>query len=113
MFTDDRQADDPDPHPRGTGHLEHIAFTVSRATQTQVAGRLETRSIPFEAHDRGFMDSIYFRDPNGLQAELACYKFQPPRVPARSRCSERPTPSAGSAAPTTSPTRTWPTPSNS
>jgi hypothetical protein len=28
--------------------------------------------------DRGFMDSIYFRDPNGQLLELACYKFEPP-----------------------------------
>jgi hypothetical protein len=51
---------------------------VSRATQTQVAARLEARGIPFKAFDRGFMDSIYFSDPNGLRLELACYKFQAP-----------------------------------
>ncbi len=28
--------------------------------------------------DRGFMDSIYFRDPLGQLIELACYKFEPP-----------------------------------
>ncbi|MGH2480162.1 MAG: VOC family protein, partial [Ktedonobacteraceae bacterium] len=28
--------------------------------------------------DRGFMDSIYFRDPNGQLLELACYKFVAP-----------------------------------
>ena len=28
--------------------------------------------------DRGFMDSIYFRDPLGLLIELASYKFEPP-----------------------------------
>jgi hypothetical protein len=28
--------------------------------------------------DRGFMDSIYFRDPNGQLLELACFKFVPP-----------------------------------
>jgi hypothetical protein len=28
--------------------------------------------------DRGFMYSIYFRDPLGLLVELACYKFEPP-----------------------------------
>ena len=78
VFTNDDHADDPSPHPRGVGHLEHIAFNVSRATQTQVAARLGERGVPFEAFDRGFMDSIYFRDPNGLQVELACYKFEPP-----------------------------------
>ena len=51
---------------------------MSRATQTQVAQRLEERGIPFKAFDRGFMDSIYFSDPNGLRLELACYKFQTP-----------------------------------
>src|SRR5262249_36026282 len=78
VFTDETRADDPEPHPRGIGHLEHIAFNVSRATQTQVAKRLEARGIPFKAFDRGFMDSIYFSDPNGLRLELACYKFHTP-----------------------------------
>ena len=78
VFTDESRADDPTPHPRGIGHLEHIALTVSRATQTQVAARLAERGIPFKAFDRGFMDSIYFSNPNGLRLELACYKFQAP-----------------------------------
>jgi catechol 2,3-dioxygenase-like lactoylglutathione lyase family enzyme len=78
VFTSEQRQDDPSPHPRGVGHLEHIAFNVSRATQTQVAARLEARGIPFKAFDRGFMDSIYFSDPNGLRLELACYKFQAP-----------------------------------
>lgn len=78
VFTDESTPDDPEEHPRGVGHLEHLAFTVSRAVQTQVAERLEARGIPFEAHDRGFMDSIYFNDPNGLRLELACYKFVAP-----------------------------------
>ncbi len=78
VFTNETRTDDPTPHPRDIGHLEHIAFNVSRATQTQVAQRLESRGIPFKAFDRGFMDSIYFSDPNGLRLELACYKFEPP-----------------------------------
>ena len=78
VFTNESRKDDPTPHPRDIGHLEHIAFNVSRATQTQVAKRLEVRGIPFKAFDRGFMDSIYFSDPNGLRLELACYKFQTP-----------------------------------
>ena len=28
--------------------------------------------------DRGFMHSIYFREPLGQLLELACYKFEPP-----------------------------------
>jgi catechol 2,3-dioxygenase-like lactoylglutathione lyase family enzyme len=78
VFTNEERQDDPSPHPRGIGHLEHIAFNVSRATHTQVAKRLEERGIAFKAFDRGFMDSIYFSDPNGLRLELACYKFEAP-----------------------------------
>ena len=78
VFTNESRRDDPSPHPRDIGHLEHIAFNVSRATQTQVAERLQARGIPFKSFDRGFMDSIYFSDPNGLRLELACYKFQTP-----------------------------------
>jgi len=78
VFTNETRTDEPSPHPRGIGHLEHIAFNVSRATQAQVAKRLEAHGIPFKALDRGFMDSIYFSDPNGLRLELACYKFQAP-----------------------------------
>jgi glyoxalase family protein len=78
VFTSEDRPDDPSHHPHGVGHLEHIAFNVSRATQMHVAKRLEARGIAFEAHDRGFMDSIYLRDPNGLKIELACYKFQAP-----------------------------------
>jgi len=70
---------DPTPNPEGIGNLHHLAFTVSRATYTQVAQRLEARGIENTGPiDRGFMDSIYFRDPNGQLLELACYKFDAP-----------------------------------
>lgn len=70
---------DPTPNPEGIGNLHHLAFIVSRATYTQVAARLEERGIKNTGPiDRGFMDSIYFRDPNGQLLELACYKFEPP-----------------------------------
>jgi catechol-2,3-dioxygenase len=51
---------------------------VSRASFTQVPDRLRERGIEFLQRDRGFMDSIYFQDPNGLKIELACYKFEVP-----------------------------------
>jgi glyoxalase family protein len=70
---------DPTPNPEGIGNLHHLAFTVSRAVYTQVAQRLEERGIKNTGPiDRGFMDSIYFRDPNDQLLELACYKFEPP-----------------------------------
>jgi glyoxalase family protein len=78
VFTDDSRQDARRPAPREVGCVEHIAFNVSRATFTQVPGRLRERGIEFLQRDRGFMDSIYLQDPNGLKVELACYKFETP-----------------------------------
>jgi len=79
IFTNEELKPDPTPNPEGIGNLHHIAFSVSRATFTQVAQRLETRGISHSGEkNRGFMDSIYFRDPLGQLLELASYKFEPP-----------------------------------
>jgi len=73
------RTDDSTPNPQGIGNLHHLALTVSRAVYTQAAERLNERGIWNTGNiDRGFMDSIYFRDPNGQLLELACYKFVPP-----------------------------------
>ena len=67
------------PNPMGIGNLHHLAFIVSRATYTQAKKRLEERGFPNSGEvDRGFMYSLYFRDPLGQLLELACYKFDPP-----------------------------------
>ena len=79
VFTDERRSVDSTRNPEGIGNLHHIAFTVSRATYTQIARRLNERGISHTGEvDRGFMDSLYFRDPLGQLLELACYKFEPP-----------------------------------
>lgn len=70
---------DPTPNPQNIGNLHHLAFTVSQATYTQIAQRLNERGIANTGPiDRGFMNSIYFRDPNGQLLEMAAYKFVPP-----------------------------------
>jgi catechol-2,3-dioxygenase len=58
--------------------VDHIAFNVSRATFAQAPARLTEHGVSFYERDRGFMNSIYLKDPNGLTVELACYKFQTP-----------------------------------
>ena len=79
FFVRPTRRNDPTPNPEGIGNLHQIAFNVSRATYTQVAQRLAALGIENTGPiDRGFMDSIYFRDPNGQLLELACYKFEPP-----------------------------------
>ncbi len=79
IFTDENREPDPEPNPNGIGNLHHLAFNVSRATYTQAVARLEERGIDNSGEiDRGFMYSIYFRDPLGQLIELANYKFEPP-----------------------------------
>ena len=80
FFVRPTRLNDPAPNPENIGNLHHIAYMVSRATYTQVAARLNERGIQNTGPiDRGFMDSIYFRDPNGQLLEMACFKFDPPR----------------------------------
>ena len=78
VFTNEGRTDAGRPAPREIGCVDHIAFNVSRATFNEVPARLKAREIDFYQRDRGFMDSIYLKDKNGLTVELACYKFQTP-----------------------------------
>ncbi len=79
IFTNETRKANATPTPEGVGNVHHVAFNVSRATYTQVKQRLDERGIEHSGEkDRGFMDSIYFRDPLGLLIELACYRFEPP-----------------------------------
>ena len=79
IFTNEGWAVDPTPNPNGAGNVHHLAFNVSRASFTQALERLTARGISHSGEvDRGFMHSLYFRDPLGQLLELACYKFEPP-----------------------------------
>ncbi len=79
VFTNETRDVDPTPNPEDIGNVHHIAFNVSRATFTQAVQRLDERGIKHSGEiDRGFMYSIYFRDPLGQRYELASYKFEPP-----------------------------------
>ncbi len=79
VFTRESRRPDPSPTPEAIGSVHHLAFIVSRATYSQVQRRLVERGMANSGEvDRGFMDSIYFRDPLGFLVELAAYKFEPP-----------------------------------
>lgn len=79
VFTNEARAPGAAPVPQGLGAVHHLAFNVSRAVFSQAVTRLDARRIGHSGvKDRGFMDSIYFRDPLGLLIELATYKFEPP-----------------------------------
>lgn len=78
VFTSESRVDARRDAPREIGCMEHVAFNVSRATFQQAPARLRERGIEYIQRDRGFMDSIYLHDPNGMKVELACYRFEPP-----------------------------------
>lgn len=79
VFTNEERVASNRPKRPTPGAVHHLAFAVSRAVFLQAVERLDERGIGHSGvKDRGFMDSIYFRDPMGLLIELASYKFDPP-----------------------------------
>jgi catechol 2,3-dioxygenase-like lactoylglutathione lyase family enzyme len=79
IFTNEGRKPDDTHNPTDIGNVHHIAFSVSHAVFAQAAKRLDERGIAHSGvKDRGFMDSIYFRDPLGQLYELASYRFEPP-----------------------------------
>jgi catechol 2,3-dioxygenase-like lactoylglutathione lyase family enzyme len=79
FFTRESRRTDRTPTPESIGAVHHIAYAVSRETFDRAATGLQSIGYPNTGRiDRGFMDSLYFRDPNGLLLELAVYVFTPP-----------------------------------
>jgi glyoxalase family protein len=79
IFTNEERTPDPTRTPTDPGCVHHLAFALSQATFAQTVERLDERGIEHSGvKDRGFMDSIYFKDPLGLLIELASYRFDPP-----------------------------------
>jgi hypothetical protein len=79
VFTDESRIPDPTRTPTDPGCVHHLAFALSQASFMQAVERLDEREIKHSGvKDRGFMDSIYFKDPLGLLIELASYRFEPP-----------------------------------
>jgi glyoxalase family protein len=79
IFTNEDRVPDPTRTSTDPGSVHHIAFSVSDATFYQAVERLDERGIHHSGvKDRGFMDSIYFKDPLGLLIELSSYRFEPP-----------------------------------
>jgi catechol 2,3-dioxygenase-like lactoylglutathione lyase family enzyme len=79
IFTNEEREPDPARTPTDPGSVHHIAISLSPATFHQAVERLDERGIEHSGvKDRGFMDSIYFKDPLGLLIELASYRFEPP-----------------------------------
>lgn len=80
IFTNENRKPVHNRTPTDPGCVHHVAFEVDRAMLDQILERLKARGVSNSGvKDRGFMHSIYFKDPLGLLIELACYTFIPPR----------------------------------
>jgi catechol 2,3-dioxygenase-like lactoylglutathione lyase family enzyme len=79
VFTREDRAAEPHEGAPEPGTLHHLALNVSQASFAQAVERLDERGIKHSGEkDRGFMDSVYFKDPLGMLIELASYRFEPP-----------------------------------
>lgn len=78
IFTDETRK--PVGHKSGEvpGSAHHLAFDVDEETITSAAERLRAAGYAVAERDRGFMNSLYFREPLGHMIELACYKAEAP-----------------------------------
>lgn len=52
------------------GGVQHIALSVSAEQFAEARQRLDAAGIKYLGPDRGIDDSLYFRDPNGLNVEF-------------------------------------------
>ena len=78
IFTDENRAGTTHRSGSEPGSVHHLAFAVTKEVYDEAAHRLRAAGFAVAVRDRGFMDSLYFRDPLGHMIELACYKFDPP-----------------------------------
>jgi glyoxylase I family protein len=58
------------PGVESIGSVQHIAISASREKWLEVQSRLEAAGVPYMGPDRGIEESMYFKDPDGIQIEL-------------------------------------------
>ena len=59
-----------EPGKESIGSVQHIAISASRDKWEQVRDRLDAAGVPYLGPDRGIEESMYFKDPDGIQIEL-------------------------------------------
>jgi glyoxylase I family protein len=58
------------PGIESIGSVQHIAISAPRDRWEQVQARLEAAGVPYAGPDIGIPESMYFKDPDGIQIEL-------------------------------------------
>ena len=59
-----------DPVPEGLGGVQHIAISVTPETFEASKATLADAGVAYVGPDLGVHESIYFKDPDGIQVEL-------------------------------------------
>ena len=58
------------PGIEALGGVQHIAISTDSENFERVKARLDAQGVAYLGPDRGAKDSIYFKDPDGIQIEL-------------------------------------------
>ena len=59
-----------EPGIEAIGGVQHIAISAPRDRWEEVRARLDAARVPYAGPDRGIPESMYFKDPDGIQIEL-------------------------------------------
>ena len=64
------------PRPRKTNGMLHLALRANRKNFVAVQHELKNRGILFHFQDHEISQSIYFRDPDGIELEITTYELE-------------------------------------
>jgi glyoxylase I family protein len=59
-----------EPGKEALGTVQHIAISVEPRRHAELRAKLEAEAISYGGPDQGIEESLYFRDPDGIQIEL-------------------------------------------
>jgi len=58
------------PAIEALGSIQHVAISVDRSHLDSIRARLDADGVPYIGPERGLTNSIYVKDPDGIQIEL-------------------------------------------
>jgi len=58
------------PGVESIGAVQHIAISVERSKWEYLRGKLDAAGVEYFGPDQGIPESMYFKDPDGIQIEL-------------------------------------------
>ncbi|MCU0267171.1 MAG: VOC family protein [Acidimicrobiales bacterium] len=59
-----------EPVPEGLGGVQHVALSVTPERFEELKARLAGAGVDYIGPDRGVEESVYFKDPDGIQIEF-------------------------------------------